>query len=112
MPAPLQFQSNGDERIAVAKGTDIRENNAHLDVPGLFEPLVMKLIDRALVSYRHIPPQPGNGILFVPYKEIIHAEPEHFRSCCPALVGCCFALRSSGCYSSHCRATAPGCLKS
>jgi hypothetical protein len=37
MPAPLQFQCNGNQRIAVAEGADIRENNAQFEVPEPFD---------------------------------------------------------------------------
>ena len=29
MPAPLQFKSHRDQWIDVAKGADVRQNNAH-----------------------------------------------------------------------------------
>jgi hypothetical protein len=33
MAAPLQLQRNGDQRIGVAVGADIRENDAQIAVP-------------------------------------------------------------------------------
>jgi hypothetical protein len=33
VPAPFEFQGNGDQRIDVAQGTDIRENNAQNEGP-------------------------------------------------------------------------------
>jgi hypothetical protein len=31
MATPLEFQCNGDQRIDVAEGADIRENNAQVE---------------------------------------------------------------------------------
>jgi hypothetical protein len=37
MPAAFQFKCNRDERVDVAKSTNIREYNAQVNIPGSYQ---------------------------------------------------------------------------